>query len=122
MDFSNYSTSTQLYNALRDMYFNNNSTVTPDMGIFSQIVGWSESLYDDLSGFLVPNSVTDAVYILNQIQHQWQVGAIDEYLIDNYGFGHGLWGLLRRGAGLTLKGLGASDLVDAIQRLNNLPE
>lgn len=122
MDFSTYSTSTQLYSALRDMFFQNNSQPSADMGVFGQIVGWAESLYNDLTGFLIPNNAADAVYIMNQLQFQWQAGAIDEYMIDNYGFGKGLWDLLRRGAGFTVKGIAASDLVNAIERLNNLPE
>lgn len=122
LDFNGYDSTTSLYQQLRDMYFQANSEPTTAMGVLGPVVAWGESLYEDLTGFIMPNSVNDAVYILNQIQHKWQVGAIDEYLIDNYGFDVSLWNLLHRGAGFTVKGLNATDLVNAINRLNNLPD
>lgn len=115
-----YDTSTQFYQGLAKMYYDNNAAITPAMGVMANIVGWSESLYGDLSGFILPNNLTDAIYVLNQIQTGWQVGAIAEYLADVYNVN--LWDMLSTGAGLTVKGLGATDLVTAINRLNNLPD
>lgn len=115
-----YDTSTQFYQGLAKMYYDNNGAVSPAMGVMADVVGWSESLYGDLSGFILPNNLTDAVYVLNQVQKGWQVAAIAEYLADVYNVN--LWDMLTTGAGLTVKGMGATDLVAAINRLNNLPD
>lgn len=115
-----YDTSTQFYQGLAKMFYDNNAAITPSMGIMANVVGWAESLYGDLSGFILPNNLADATYVLNQIQTGWQVGAIAEYLLDVYQVN--LWDMLSTGAGLTIKGLGSSDLVAAINRLNNLPD
>jgi hypothetical protein len=115
-----YTTSTEFYQGLAKMYYDNNAAISPAMGVMANVVGWAESLYGDLSGFILPNNLTDAIYILNQVQYGWQVGAIAEYLADVYNVN--LWDMLSTGAGLTVKGLGSTDLVAAINRLNNLPD
>ena len=122
LDLKTFDTDTQYFNWLRDQYFANNSAPTPNMGALGNVVGWAESLYNDMTGFLFPNNSADAIYILNQITNKWQVGAISAYLVDNYGFGRDLWSLLHIGAGFTIKGVSSTDLVAAINRLNTLPD
>lgn len=120
IDFNGYDNIPQLYQLLARKYYDNEMQVSPDMGVFGQIVAWAETIYRGLSGFLFPNDVANATYALNSIQYTWQVGAIAEYLSDVYQVD--LFNILHTGAGLTIKGVAAADLASAIKRLNNLPD
>ena len=117
IDWSNYETSTDFYNALYETFVDGNlSPANP----FYHIMQIYYALYKGLIGHIFDGDQDGINSALNQITNKYQLGIIQELFADVNG--QDFWKLLRQGQFTEIYGLNGTDLAAQVTRLNALPE